>query len=388
MSMPDPIRPALQCVVYNAPFLAHLIMALSWRMDDSIETACTNGIEVRVNPQFFEALSTHERAGLLAHESLHCALRHSDRAKRLVQSEADAVRWNVAADIVCNGACERAGMTLPKGAIRDRKIEHLSVEEIYRTLKKGSRGSKTGKTLGAKLRDLDIDGAPSPGGLGADGKEAIDWPATIRRADILARRHGGLGVGSSSLQIDRELAVALGGAQIDWRMVLARYLTEAPSDWGGWDRRHIHRGNYFPTLVGRKLRAVVGIDVSGSIGDKILDKFLTELGGILQSAENLEIDLYWTDTRIHGPERLTHRSNLNELKSKGGGGTDLGPLFTEAEAIANREGLNNLPTIYLTDGYGPTLDREPSSVSALWVIPNNCALSQPWGQIVPIEAPK
>jgi predicted metal-dependent peptidase len=388
MSLPEPIRPALQCVVYNAPFLAHLVMALRWRMDESIQTACTNGVEVRVNPHFFAELNLHERAGLLAHEALHCALRHSARAVRLVKNASDAGRFNAAADAIVNGAIEKAGLTLPKGAIRDRAREHMSVEELYRLLKDGTRSSKLGKLLGARLRDLDIEGAAAAvAAAGASEDDAtIDWPSVIRRADILARKYGGNQAGSDALDIARELSIAMGEPQVDWRSVLHRFLADCPNDWGKWDRRAVHRGVYIPTLVGRRLRAVVGIDVSGSISDAMLKIFFTELQGILRATDNLEVDLFWTDTRIHGPERLTQATDISTLKSKGGGGTDLGPLFLEAETIANDEGLIYLPTIYLTDGYGQTLPKEPSNVSALWVIPADCNLNQPWGTVVPMEA--
>lgn len=44
--------------------------------------------------------------------------------------------WNIAADIVVNGmVAQQEGMTLPKGSIRDKELEHLSVEEIYEILR-------------------------------------------------------------------------------------------------------------------------------------------------------------------------------------------------------------------------------------------------------------
>ncbi|MEC7241958.1 MAG: VWA-like domain-containing protein, partial [Myxococcota bacterium] len=302
-------------------------------------------------------------------------------------SSQDAARFNCAADIVVNGAIEKAGLTLPKGAIRDRSREHLSVEEIYRLLKRGTRASKLGVLIGSKLRDLDLPEAlaEGAGALGAEGEPAIDWPAVIRRADILARKTGGQAAGAKSLNIERELQVALGESLIDWRSVLNRFLASCPNDWGGWDRRAIHRGDYLPTLTGRRLRAVVGIDVSGSVDNEMLQRFLTELQAILHATEHLEVDLFWTDTKIHGPERLTSETQIGSLKSQGGGGTNLAPLFVEADSIAEEEGLTHLPTIYLTDGFGSTLDEEPSNVSALWVIPADGNLDQPWGTVVPME---
>lgn len=380
MSVPDAIRPVLQVVVYHAPFLAHLALALQWRMDATIDTACTDGVIVRVNPDFFSALSIGQQAGLVTHEALHCALRHNERAVRLVRTQADAARWNVAADIVVNGTCARAGLELPAGAIRDKEREHLSVEEIYRALQPQTRRHKMGEEVGARARDLDIEAAGSM----KEG-EQVDWPGVLRRADILAKRYGGNLAGSAALGLERELQVALGAPTINWRNVLWRFLTESPSDWSGWDRRRLWQGFYLPQLQGRKLRAVVGIDTSGSVDRDMLRAFLAELDGILAVVDGLEIDLYWTDTRPYGPVHINRNTQVGELRPKGGGGTDLGPLFEVAAELAMEEGLARIPVIYLTDGFGPTLAHQPDAVSALWVIPEHGRLKQPWGEVVPME---
>jgi predicted metal-dependent peptidase len=384
MSLPEPIRPILQRIIYRAPFLAHLAMALRWRMDPEIETACTNGVEVRVNPDFLESLPPAHRASVLAHEALHCALRHAPRGARLIQTPMDAARFNVAADIVVNGALSKAGMELPPGCIRDRNLEHLSVEEVYRALKSGSRMRIMGRILGSRLRDLDAQSGAIPG-EGSEAGSEVDWDTVIRRADLLARQQAGKRAGSAALGIDRELGVAMGEVQIDWRTILWRFLAACPNDWGGWDRRMVWTGLYNPVLVGQGLRAVVGIDTSGSIDNKLLKAFLAELSGILDSVESLEIDLYWTDLDLYGPVTLEIGADLSELEPRGGGGTDLAPLFREAERIAQEGTQPLLPVIYLTDGLGPTLAHEPPGVSALWVIPTSGRIEQPFGEVVTIE---
>ena len=121
MSLPKPIQNATQIVIHHAPFFAHLIMALEWTFSKKIETACTDGQTVWVNREFLEGLSRQEQAGLIAHEAMHCAFQHVKRAKKWVETDADQRRWNVAADIVVNGAILNAGLELPKGAIVDQK---------------------------------------------------------------------------------------------------------------------------------------------------------------------------------------------------------------------------------------------------------------------------
>jgi predicted metal-dependent peptidase len=348
-----------------------------------VGTACTNGEKVRVSPDYLDRLSFEEQACLLAHEALHCALRHCIRGQPLIKSDGDAKRFNHAADIVVNGALARAGMTLPSGCIRDTELEHLSVEEIYQLLDSSPPHRFMPRDIGERLRDLDMPLGSSPSTLVQPQASTIDWNQVIRQAEVLCRVQGGRG--SHGLGLRSDLKTALGDAQVDWRTILWRILASSPNDWRGWDRRGIWKQAYTPTLTGTRLRAVVGIDTSGSISRSLLRIFLSELEGILRAIEHLEIDLYWTDTALYGPIRLHSRSEVLELTPEGGGGTDLAPLFHRARELAETEGTAPIPVIYLTDGLGPTLEAEPDGLQTLWVIPRGGRTRQPFGEVVSLE---
>ena len=110
----------------RSPFFATLALFARFIPTQSIATAATDGKDIYYNPDFLLPLSPSQQDGLLLHEVLHAALLH--RIRRGVRHP---VKWNIAADIVVNGMImQQGGFALPEGGVRDKDLEHLSVEEI------------------------------------------------------------------------------------------------------------------------------------------------------------------------------------------------------------------------------------------------------------------
>ncbi len=130
---PDPaaierrVRGSLLRLRRDAPFFAALCLFARFVPRESVPTACTDGRDVFYNPAYLAELSPPQLGAVLLHEVLHAALAHPSRVRAR-----DPIRWNIAADIVVNGiVAAQPGLELPPGAVRDAKLEHLSVEEIY-----------------------------------------------------------------------------------------------------------------------------------------------------------------------------------------------------------------------------------------------------------------
>lgn len=121
----------------KSPFFATLALFTRFRSTQQTTSAATDGKDIFFNPDYLLSLPVAQRDGLLLHEILHAALLHVPRRKERSQT------WNVAADIVVNGIIMQQGVfELPPGGLRDPKLEHLSVEEIYELLlKNGSSAS-------------------------------------------------------------------------------------------------------------------------------------------------------------------------------------------------------------------------------------------------------
>ncbi len=351
----------------RSPFFATLALFAKFIPTDSIPTAATDGKDIYFNPDFLLSLTPSQQDGLLLHEVLHAALCHVLR-----RGVRDKERWNIAADIVVNGIIVKQDyFELPTGGIRDPKLEHLSVEEIYELLPQ----QQCPYCLG--ILDL-LDGAGENYDSLSEAKKAeleSHWRNGMQQATIIARttNQGKLPAG-----MVRELG-SLDSAQLNWRSYLWRYLVKTPTDYTEFDRRFIGRGVYLETLQGESVKVYVAIDTSGSIAQQQLRMFLNEVNGILNSYPHLECELYYADANIYGPYQLNPDSDIPQ--PQGGGGTSFVPFFSKI--AATWDGMTTGVCVYLTDGYGTFPDAVPE-LSTLWVVtPGGLDLARfPFGEAV------
>ena len=364
----------------RSPFFATLALFTRFIPTQSIATAGTDGKDIYYNPDFLLPLSPSQQDGLLLHEVLHAALLHCLR-----RGVRDAWRWNIAADIVVNGMIMQQGdFALPQGGVRDQKLEHLSVEEIYELLPEDNRYNSI-------ILDL-LDGVPGEGkkpGLPlnesaaqfdslSEAKKAeleSHWRNAMQQAAVIARTTG---QGKLPAGIERELG-SLDRSQLDWRSYLWRYLVKTPSDYSGYDRRFIGRGLYLETLQGESVKVYVAVDTSGSINNQRLKMFLSEVQGILSSYPHLKCELYYADAAIHGPYELDADGQIP--LPQGGGGTSFIPFFNRV--AENWDGMATGVCVYLTDGYG-SFPKNPPQLPVLWVVtPKGLNLNKfPFGEAV------
>lgn len=412
----------------KSPFFATLALFTRFRPTQQLATAGTDGKDIFFNPEFLLSLPTGQQDGLLLHEVLHAALLHVLR-----QGVRDAKVWNIAADIIVNGMIAQQGVfELPPGGLRDPKLEHLSVEEIYELLLKDANGSLSlpmpdllskapgdsspsqadsdnSSTTFASSKSENDPGSLSKAALAASHSQGnsddldtlspakqnpspaqrdtdslsqsrkadleVHWRQALQQAAVVART---VSQGRLPAGMERELG-ALTSAQLDWRSYLWRYLVQTPTDFTGFDRRFIGRGLYLETLVGESVQVFVAVDTSGSIDSEQLRMFLSEVQGILNAYPHLRCELYYADAEAYGPYPLNPDSSLPS--PTGGGGTSFVPFFSKVQE--NWDGYTQGVCIYLTDGYG-SFPEQPPELPVLWVVtPGGLDLPQfPFGEAV------
>lgn len=335
----------------RSPFFATLALFARIIPTQNELTAATDGRDIFINPDFWRSLTPAERLGLLAHEVLHAALLHVPR-----RGKRHPLIWNLAADIVVNGIIlAQEGFALPKGHVRNEKLEHLSVEEIYHQL-------RTQPDIRKLLRLVFPDLLSQAGEkLSPDEYAEIEqyWTQALQQAQTLT---DSLGQGTMPAGLQREIT-HLSPSQLDWRAYLWRFLVQTPTDFQGFDRRFIGQGLYLDALAGEKLRVFVSVDTSGSVGGQTMAQFLGEVQAILSAYPHLEATLYYADAACYGPYELTPASEIPT--PRGGGGTNFHPFFQAIETILDDP--TNGVCVYLTDGYG-TFPPQPPSLPVLWVL--------------------
>jgi predicted metal-dependent peptidase len=354
----------------KSPFFGTLAMFAQFVPSTTIAAAATDGRNIFCNPEFLQSLPTPQQDGLLLHEILHAALLHPLRLK-----ERDPHLWNIAADIIVNGTILRqVGFELPPGALRDERLEHFSVEEVYELLRTTGADDRQLADLdllappGERVADLEIAPprastavAHTPERRELDRSQVLTahWQQAIARATAIASNTPS---GKSSPGIDRAFASSL-NPPLDWRDHLWRYLAQTPTDFQGFDRRFVGWGLYLEALRGESVRVYLAIDTSGSVSETTLGVFMSEVRGILGAYPHLECDLYYVDSEVDGPYLLTLSDPLPT--PQGGGSTSFVPFFDRVAATWDEH--TPALCIYLTDGYGEFPAIAPI-LPTLWVV--------------------
>jgi len=370
----------------TAPFFAVLTLHTEWKSDPRIGTAATDGTTIWFNPDYVDSLTVEQLEGLVAHEVLHVALRHCSRCNHRCQTT-----WNVAADVVVNGMVEGMGLKLPNGAIRDRALEGLQVEEVFKRIGSatGLQTRKLGARQGHKARDLMPP--PSNGSDHAvaerEREQGVVWRDILRKALTVQRLHDRK-AGTHGLDALREISGLL-DPQLDWRTMLWRYVVRVPHDYAGWDRRHVHRGIFVEHLDGETLNVAVCCDTSASVDADMLRDLLSELQGIRNAHPSIAVAVYFADTTLHGPFWLSRDDDLPI--PIGGGGTSFEPFFQAIAEHAWRDdpsGVRGSPDliVYATDGWAD-LPAEPPEAPVLWVVPAGERVEFDWGDVAFVESP-
>jgi predicted metal-dependent peptidase len=200
-----------------------------------------------------------------------------------------------------------------------------------------------------------------PGSLGQEQTRAIEahWRNALEQASVMAET---LLQGSLPASIQRELQTLKSG-QLNWRHYLWRYLVRTPIDFRDFDRRFVGQRMYLETLEGETVSVAIAVDTSGSIQNRQIQAFLSEVQSILLAYPHLNCQLYYADAALHGPYPLTPYASLPP--PVGGGGTDFRPFFTKLTQESSPWGTTI--AVYLTDGYG-FFPSESPSFPVLWVV--------------------
>ena len=351
----------------RSPFFATLMLFANYYEDKHIPTAATDGKAIYYNPIYLESLSKASLDGLMLHELLHIALLHLPR-----RQERELLLWNVACDIVINGMLAQENwLELPKGALRDEALENLSAEEVYILLQERSI------KLSLPHGDLLILG-DGPMSEAERSELSAHWKHALAQAVAVQRSSKGQGDLPTGLK--RLLGEVL-EPQLDWRVVLWRFLSRTPVDYQGFDRRFIHEDLYLEHLEGESVEVLVCIDTSGSISDAQLGQFYSELQGIIRAYPNIYCQLYFADAGLYGPYKID--SGTMPPKPEGGGGTSFKPFFTAVQAKHQDATLGeSILCVYLTDGYGD-FPQEAPQLPVLWVVTLGGADSKsfPFGEV-------
>jgi predicted metal-dependent peptidase len=309
-------------------------------ISDDIPTACTNGRDEIYGLKFIRDLTEKELAFVILHENMHKAFRHLTIWGKLYKENPQLA--NAACDFVINLLLVEMDpaeqfIAFPKDAqgnrlgLFDKRFKGMHTKQVYDLLKKeqeagGGGGQGQGQGQGQGFDEHDWEGAQE---LSDEEKKTLEREIdqALRQGKVAEAR-----AGNSAGNQSRELGELL-EPKVDWREVLREFVTSTcsakdESSWRRPNRRYVANDVYLPSLIGERVgRVAIGIDTSGSIGGPILNKFLSEVKGIMDTVMPERVDLLYWDTHVasheeYGEGGLPLDSLINSTKPRGGGGTD------------------------------------------------------------------
>ena len=397
------IRARVQLLLHR-PFWGHLAMYLEPVESPTLArgTMGNDGVKLYYDPKTVDSWSDQELLAVIAHECGHPAFGHFWR-----REHRDPLLFNIAGDYAINPLLELEGFTLPKGCLLDHQFDNMASETIYAKLMQQAKknavcshcsgGSGQGIPINAPCSKCGGNGtlddpkiweqATANNGQPAKGKDAQGqdasgqsdqsqgptpvpngpqiWRQRVTEAAVAAKLQGKLPGHLASLVDD------LLNPKLNWKELLREYIQAGvKNDYRMFpsSKKYLWFPIYLPALAGEYLEIAVAIDTSGSISDKMLAQFASEVTSIAQQFESWKIHLFQCDAQVNGYYELSSDDDADWPKAlkefKGRGGTSFVPVFEHMDKLALGQSVAIL--IYLTDLCG-TFPTHAPEYPVLWV---------------------
>lgn len=347
----------------KAAFFASLALRLTPVVDWTADTAWTDGRRLGYNPDFVLTLTPDELVAVVCHEVMHLALKHHTR-----RQGRDPERWNEACDCAINPLLIGNGFTLPAGCLMPGEGRYAmlppgkSAEEYYALLPEG-----TGPKSCGEVRE------PGPDQSSQTSQES-EWDVAVAQAEKVARQRGELPAGLART-VEKVLH-----PPADWQALLREFVSATAKNdysWSKPNRRFIAQGLYLPGLRSEELgEVVVAVDTSGSIGEKELALFGSELDSIL-SAFDCSATVLYHDSAICKVDEWKSADGPFTLDPVGGGGTSHRCVFEWIE----QEGRSPACILCLTD-MESDFPEAPPAAPVLWAVIGSNEDPPPFGTAV------
>jgi predicted metal-dependent peptidase len=306
-------------------FYGALVFNVEPVLSRQFDTMATDGKRHFYNPDFIATLTQQELLAVQAHESEHDARHHGTR-----RNGRDPEQWNIACDYAINIDLVDEGFTLPAGALIDPQYRGMAAEDIYRSRELDAAKQKpgTGQPGGNP-------GAGDPGRCGQVLDSATDeagaaeldakWERIVAQGATIARMAGQL-PGHITREIERNQHPTR-----DWREELRSFCEDSGAlrteTWNRPNRRFAYSGLILPGSQKQGIsKAAFVIDTSGSMDADALAAVRNEAQAMLDDGIIEEAIVIYGDTRVTRTDQFVTGDEI-EFDPKGGGGTNLKPLF-------------------------------------------------------------
>ena len=359
----------------NTVFLSSLLANLRMIIDESKQTAATDGVHLWLNPKFVLSLDPAELLFLILHEIMHCALQHMDRR---TTANLDLKVHNMAADYYINLYLVKMGYTMPRtGGLMDYKYDGMSTREIYDELMLDPPEDDD--------YDQDIvvagsgsDDAANDSGMSSDelAEQAI---TNVQKAMMQADLAGEPGTVPGDV---RSMIEKISNPQLPWNAILQNHMTPHAKDDYSMSRpnKRFLPEFYLPVMKSEALDALfIGRDVSVSMYHEWLEEFMAEMQYIWDTLKPREVRVMDVDTQVQSDKTYALGDEFDPFELTGGGGTEMSPFIDLIRAESPEV------AIIFTDGEFCIPDLSNLYTDLIWVIINDPTWTADYGTVIHYE---
>lgn len=370
-------------VLFNkeAGLLGSLMCQLNFVEDTSLKyVSVINGTDIKYNPDLFNSLEPVGQKTVLYKALWSTALLHNIRGK-----DKDKKTWEKACDIYIESILDTENYNasyeydLKHSKDELKKYRGLAEEEIYKKLLNGntppnnsnnpnqqnnSSGSGSSNNNNENNDENQENNQPSVG-IDSTGLSKTEEQAQIDKVSK-AQAAGKLAGTGSCKEVEKLLQKFL-KPKIDWKQALSQFLTDAceynGTTWSRPNRRF--QDMYLPSKVmeeGKLTHLMYFLDVSGSIDDKDIKRFNSELAYIKEELKPSKLTVLYFDTEILDKVVYEEDDDFIPKKAPYGGGTSYKKVYDEI--------IKNKPTcaVIFTDLYCDPMPKV--DIPVLWVCNN------------------
>ena len=371
----DKVSKACKTLMFKEPFYGLFLIGINKKYRDDLPTAGVSkngmGVQLAINPAFFDGLTEKQQMGLLKHEILHVGFGHL-----LIRDKYDDQKlFNIAADLEINQYI--ATDCLPEGGLTLDTFPELNLPikagtKVYYDSLKQAQEDGTCPTLDNLLNQMN-GGSQYCHGTWDEFDELSEADKKLvqkqiehqlkETAELTEKRQGH--VPGEFAEIIKRLR-KIEPPSFNWKAYLRRFVGNSSIVYTKKLRRKYNKrysGN--PGLkIKHKNHICVGVDTSGSVSNSELKEFMSELTHMHKTGH--QITVVQCDTQINSVEIFNPKKDWD---IKGRGGTDFQPVIDHYNEKGHYTAL-----IYLTDGEAYTPDNCPKNT--LWVHSSRCNINQ------------
>tara|TARA_R110000772_G_scaffold160585_2_gene271722 strand:+ start:9188 stop:10348 length:1161 start_codon:yes stop_codon:yes gene_type:complete len=367
INIQDMVARTTKSLIFTEPFYGLFLIGINKKYTTDLPTAGVSkhgiGMQLAINPDFFNDLSEDHRFGLIKHELLHIAFGHLTIRDRYP----DHKLFNIAADLEINQYIKNSN--LPEGGLLLSSFPELNLPvkagtKVYYDILDKAQEDGTSPSLDNFMNEMngetpyDHQTWDEFDELSSAEKKLVEKQVEHQlkeAAETTIKKQGNV-PGELSELIKRLLHIE--PAKFDWKGYLKRFVGNSSIVYTKKLRRKYNKR--YAGSPGLKIKfknhILVAVDTSASVSSDELVEFMSEMHHMYKTGH--KITIAQCDTNLNSVEDFNPKK---DWAIKGRGGTSFQPVIDHYNKYGKYTAL-----VYLTDGEAYSPDDCPKNT--LWVL--------------------